>query len=194
MRLFSMLYQQMIYWSRHRHARYYLASVSFAESSFFPIPPDVMLISMGLAKPEKAWQYAFITTFFSILGGAFGYYIGFFAIEFIHSYIVHFHYEDSYLQIVNWFQQYGIWIIFLAGFSPIPYKLFTIAAGALQMAFIPFLIASVIGRGLRFYLVSTIMFYFGLQLDKGLRKYIDRLGWMVAAIFIVVFFLIKWLY
>ncbi|KTD19518.1 DedA family protein [Legionella israelensis] len=194
MKFFSTLYQKTIAWSQHRHAPYYLAAVSFAESSFFPIPPDVMLLSMGLAKPEKAWQYALITTLFSVIGGILGYCIGWFSIKFIYTYLVYFHYEDSYQQVVSWFQYYGVWMIFLAGFSPIPYKLFTIAAGALQMAFFPFLLASIIGRGLRFYLVSTIMYLYGAKLHNGLGKYIDVIGWSSVIVFVIVFLIMKWLY
>lgn len=194
MKFFSALYHRTIVWSRHRHAPYYLAAVSFAESSFFPVPPDVMLLSMGLAKPENAWQYALITTFFSVIGGILGYCIGWFSITFIYDYLVYFHYEASYQQVVNWFQHYGIWMIFLAGFSPIPYKLFTIAAGALQMAFLPFLLASLVGRALRFYLVSAIMFLYGSRLHQSLAKYIDVIGWSLVIVFAIVFLIMKWLH
>ena len=192
MKFFSYLYNKTISWSKHRYAPYYLAGVSFAESSFFPIPPDVMLISMGLAKPKSAWQYAFITTIFSVLGAVVGYAIGLFAMEFIYPLVIKLHYQHTYSQVVNWFTVYGIWIIFLAGFSPIPYKLFTIAAGALQMAFLPFIFASIIGRGLRFFLVSAIMYYYGQHLHNGLQKYVDLLGWSVILIFLFVFIYLKW--
>ncbi len=194
MRFFSYLYNKTIAWSLHKHAPYYLAGVSFAESSFFPIPPDVMLISMGLAKSEHAWRYAFIATVCSVLGGILGYCIGYFAIELIHPFLSQSHYHGTYQQVVHWFQTYGIWVIFLAGFSPIPYKIFTIAAGALQMAFFPFLFASVIGRGLRFFLVSAIMYFYGQRLHNGLRKYVDAIGWSVVALFVLGFFLYKWNY
>lgn len=191
MRFFSYLYNKTISWSKHPRAPYYLAAVSFSESSFFPIPPDVMLISMGLAKPENSWHYAIITTFFSVLGGILGYCIGLFGMELIEPFLNNGHSLESYEMIVSWFQRYGVWVVFLAGFSPIPYKLFTIAAGALQMSFLPFILASVVGRGLRFFLVSAIMFYYGHKLNNGLSKYIDSIGWSLLAIFVIVFFIIK---
>src|SRR3990167_8629612 len=123
MKIFSYLYHQMLLWSGHQHAKYYLSAVAFAESSFFPIPPDIMLISMGLAKPKNAWHYALITTIFSVLGGCFGYLIGFLGMALIEPYLLASSYAASYFQIQTWFNQWGVWIIFIAGFSPIPYKL-----------------------------------------------------------------------
>ncbi len=187
MKLFSYLYNLTIRWSKHKNAPYFLAGVSFAESSFFPVPPDFMLISMGLAKPEKSWRYAFITTLFSVIGGILGYIIGVFAFELIHHVLIQAGYMSAYNQVVGWFNQYGIWIIFLAGFSPIPYKIFTIAAGALSMSFIPFLLASIVGRGMRFYLVSLILHRYGAALHQNLRKYIDGIGWSILFIFGMVF-------
>lgn len=193
MKIFSWLYDKTISWSGHAHAPYYLAGVSFAESSFFPIPPDVMLISMGLATPKKSWHYALITTFFSVLGGVFGYFIGYFGMEFVEAWITTSSFHESYLQVVQLFKDYGIWIVFVAGFSPIPYKLFTIAAGAGQMAFLPFILASLLGRGLRFFLVSSILFYLGERLKTKLRHYVDMIGWSLVVILIAGFIIMKWL-
>jgi len=193
MKLFSFLYNKTIIWSKHRHAPYFLAGVSFAESSFFPIPPDIMLISMGLARPEHSWNYALIATVFSVVGGIFGYLIGLISIKYVYGWLVYFHYDVQYSLVVSWFQKYGIWVVFLAGFSPIPYKFFTIAAGTLQMSFIPFVIASCIARGLRFYLLSGILHMYGYQLDAGLRKYVDILGWGAIAVFIFLFLILQWL-
>ena len=120
LKIFSYLYDKTIFWSAHRHAPYYLAGVSFAESSFFPIPPDVMLISMGLASPKRSWNFACIATLFSVIGGLFGYMIGLYGMEFIEPYLVHSAYQESYQQIMNWFTQYGVWIIIVAGFTPVP--------------------------------------------------------------------------
>lgn len=192
MKIFSYLYDKTIKWSGHAHAPYYLAGVSFAESSFFPIPPDVMLISMGLAAPEKSWNFAFITTLFSVLGGIFGYMIGYFGMELIDPWLQQSSYQANYLQIVQWFKVYGIWIIFIAGFSPIPYKLFTIAAGVLHMAFLPFVLGSALGRGMRFFLVSGIMFYKGESLKTKLRLYVDIIGWSVLVLLIIALLIVKW--
>lgn len=194
MKLFSYLYQHMLGWSTHRHARYYLAGVSFAESSVFPIPPDVMLISMGLATPKRAWNYALIATFFSVLGGIFGYLIGYFGFEFIRPHLMSSSYAVTYDKVCQLFDAYGVWIVFLAGFSPIPYKVFTVAAGALQMAFFPFVVASVIGRGLRFFLVSGLLFFMGEGLEKHLRRFIDVIGWAVVFVAVVAYLIIKWIH
>lgn len=193
MKLFSYLYNKMISWSLHRHAPYYLAGVSFAESSFFPIPPDVMLLSMGMARPENAWRYALITTFFSVLGGIFGYLLGYFAMEFIQPWIEVSSWQPTYLLVEKWFRMYGIWVIFFAAsFSPVPYKLFTIAAGAMHMALVPFIIASWAGRGLRFYLVSALMYFFGERLQNHLEVYIEKIGWIVVALLVTGFIVYKW--
>ena len=192
MKIFSYLYDKTLQWSGHQHAPYYLAGVSFAESSFFPIPPDVMLISMGLAKPEKSWRFAFITTLFSVLGGIFGYMLGLFGMELVDPWLQQSAYQANYLQIVQWFKEYGIWIVFIAGFSPIPYKLFTIAAGVMQMPFLPFVVASALGRGMRFFLVSGIMYYKGEGLKAKLRLYVDVIGWSLLGLIIIGFILVKW--
>lgn len=191
MKLFSYLYERMLAWSSHRHARYYLAGVSFAESSFFPIPPDVMLISMGLAKPTRAWHYAFIATLFSVIGGCFGYTLGFFGMVFIEPYIQASSYALSYEHVRLWFDQWGLWIILLAGFSPIPYKLFTVTAGMMHMLFIPFVMASILGRGLRFFLVSSLLVFFGERLEKHIRRWIDWIGWLLVLAVIAGYIVIK---
>jgi membrane protein YqaA with SNARE-associated domain len=190
MKLFSTLYQWMMLWSRHRHAPYYLFGLSFAESSVFPIPPDVMLAPMALARPERAWSYALLTTLSSVLGGIFGYCIGMFFFSFVHPYIIQFGYEPMYQQIDLWFKAWGFWIIFIAGFAPIPYKLFTIAAGAMGMPLLPFIIASCIGRGGRFYLVSGLMKWGGPKMEKVLKTYIDRLGWGLLIILVLAYLII----
>ena len=194
MKIFSYLYNRTLSWSSHRHARYYLAGVSFVESSFFPIPPDVMLISMGLAKPKNAWQYALIATIFSVIGGIFGYGLGHFCFVFIQPYIMNSSYAEIYNTVCHLFEKYGVWIVFLAGFSPIPYKVFTVAAGALQMSFFPFVIASCIGRGLRFFLVSGLMFYMGAGIEKHLRRFIDIIGWAIVLIAVCACIAIKWIF
>lgn len=191
---FSFLYNKTIGWSRHRHARYYLAGVSFAESSFFPIPPDVMLISMGLAVPKSSWQYAFIATCFSVIGGMLGYLIGLYGIHSIEPYLLHSSYASHYLQVREWFDGYGVWIIILAGFTPLPYKLFTITAGALHMGFLPFVVGSMLGRGARFFLVSGFLFFAGESIEKRLRDYIDSLGYLMIAILLIVYCLFKWVF
>jgi len=128
MRLFSRLLNMVMGWAEHRHASYYLAGLSFAESSFFPIPPDVMLAPMTLAKPERAWQFATVTTLASVAGGVAGYLIGMFAFELVEPLLHSAGYWERYLATREWFAVWGVWVVFLAGFSPIPYKIFTICA------------------------------------------------------------------
>lgn len=188
--LFSTLYNKLLQWSEHRHAPYYLAGVSIAESSVFPIPPDVMLIPMGLAKPQHIWRYATLTTVCSVIGGIIGYFLGFFLIELIMPWIEYVGYGPTYAKVHELFQQWGFWIVFMAGFSPIPYKLFTIGAGAIHMAFMPFFIASLIGRAARFFLVSAILYYAGERLKNILPRIVNGLGWFVVVV-LVAYFLYK---
>ena len=182
MRLFGPLYDRVLVWSRHRHAERYLAALSFAESSFFPIPPDVMLAPMCLAERAKAWRYAFVTTAASVIGGVAGYAIGVLLFEAIEPWLRTSHYWDAYLASRAWFDTYGVWAIFVAGFSPIPYKIFTIAAGVAALNLPGFVIASVVGRGARFFLVAGLIVAGGQRLETTLRKYVEGLGWAVVGI------------
>lgn len=192
MKIFSYLYDKTILWSGHRHARYYLAGVSFIESCFFPIPPDMMLISMGLATPRKAWYNALIATLFSVAGGILGYIIGMYAIGLIEPYILDSSMAKHYNNLKIWMDSSGIWLILLAGFTPIPYKIFTITAGAMHMPLSLFIIGSIIGRGLRFYLVSGILYFVGDSLEKNLRRYIDFLGYFILIVMLLVYCFYKW--
>jgi membrane protein YqaA with SNARE-associated domain len=180
MRWFSALYERVMRWAAHRHAPWYLGALSFAESSFFPIPPDVMLAPMALARPEHAWRYALLTTVTSVLGGLFGYLIGHYALEMVVPLIERAGYAAQYARVREWFGEWGFWAVFVAGFSPIPYKLFTIAAGALSMNLAPFVIASALSRGARFYMVAGIMVWGGARMERLLRSYIDRVGWVLV--------------
>ena len=188
MPLFSKLYDRTMAWSRHRHAPRYLASLSFAESSFFPIPPDVMLAPMSLANPGRAWYFAALTTIASVLGGILGYLIGYFAFNLIEPLLHDAGYYPKYLEAREWFDKWGFWAVFLAGFSPIPYKIFTITAGVISMPIIPFVAASAIGRGARFFLVAALMAKGGERMEAVLRKQVDRIGWGV--VMLVVLFLV----
>lgn len=194
MKLFSYLYDRTIFWSSHRHAHYYLAGVSFIESSFFPIPPDVMLISMGLATPRRAWYYALIATLFSVAGGILGYFIGMYAMTFLQPYILASSYAAYYKQLMLWFEQSNLWIIILAGVTPFPYKIFTITAGAMHIAFMPFVIGSLIGRGLRFFLVSSLFYFMGEKLEAHIRRYIDWIGLGILLLALIIFCLVKWVF
>jgi membrane protein YqaA with SNARE-associated domain len=184
-KIFSALYERTMRWARHRHAPWYLGGLSFAESSFFPIPPDVMLAPMSLANPGRAWWFAGLTTLASVLGGLFGYLIGVFAFDLVEPLIREAGYWPAYLGARSWFDQWGFWAIFLAGFSPIPYKIFTITAGVIAMALAPFLLASLVGRGARFFLVAALMAWGGERMEGVLRRYIDRIGWLLVLLVVL---------
>ncbi|MGI9305619.1 MAG: YqaA family protein [Gammaproteobacteria bacterium] len=182
MRLFAPLYDRVMQWAAHRHAPGYLAVLSFAESSFFPIPPDVMLAPMTVAKPARGLYFALLTTVASVLGGVFGYLLGYLALDFVKPMIEGTAYWPKYLQAREWFNEWGVWVVFVAGFSPIPYKIFTITAGALSLALLPFIAASLVGRGARFFLVALTLMWLGPQLEPMVRKYIEWFGWLTVVL------------
>jgi membrane protein YqaA with SNARE-associated domain len=186
MKLFSPLYRRAMIWSRHPRAPWYLGGLSFAESSFFPVPPDVMLAPMALANPQRWFFLALLTTLTSVAGGVFGYLIGYFAIDAILPWLQESRYWPAYQTAVEWFGIWGFWAVFIAGFSPIPYKVFTIAAGALSMALLPFILASLVGRGLRFFLVAGLMAWGGARMEAALHRYVDWLGWATVAVVLLV--------
>lgn len=177
----------MMQWANHPKAIYYLFGLSFAESSFFPIPPDVMLAPMVLAQRNRAWFYAIGTTIFSVLGGIFGYSIGYFFFKLVYPFIVQFGYANTYEQILQWFQQWGFWVMFFAGFAVIPYKLFTIAAGATSMSLLPFALGSLLGRGGRFFLVTALILIGGPRVEKFIEQHIDRFGWILLLLLITIY-------
>lgn len=181
MTLFGPLYDRVLALAAHRHAERWLVGLSFAESSFFPIPPDVLLAPMTLARPERGWWLALITTLASVVGGLLGYLIGWFAFDLIEPVIVRLGYAEAYATASAWFDRYGFWAVLVAGFSPVPYKVFTIAAGALHMLLPGFALASLLGRGGRFFLVAGILVLGGPRMARGLRRHIDTLGWITVA-------------
>jgi len=177
MRPFTRMYDAMIRAASHRYAPWYLGAVSVAESSFFPIPPDVMLMPMVLAEPRRAWQLATLTTLCSVLGGVLGYALGYFAIDAALPLIEQAGYGQTWLQVQALYRDWGIWIVFLAGFSPIPYKLFTIASGFMAMPLLPFILASLIGRGGRFYLEALLVSRLGPRMQDTVRRSMEWIGW-----------------
>jgi membrane protein YqaA with SNARE-associated domain len=191
-KLFGPCYDMALRWARHPQAEKYLATLSFAESVFFPIPPDVMLAPMSLSQPQRAWRFAFITTLASVIGGIAGYSLGFFAFDaWLAPLIEQWGYTHKLDVAIKWFSEYGVWVVFLAGFSPIPYKVFTVSAGFLSMAFFPFLIASTIGRGARFFMVAALMRWGGVVMETKLRQYIEVLGWAVVLIALAVYLVLR---
>lgn len=190
MKLFSPLYARVMAWSRHPRAPWYLGGLSFAESSFFPVPPDVMLAPMCMANPRRAWFLALLTTLTSVAGGLFGYAIGYFALDAVMPWLRESSYWPAYQTAVIWFERWGFWAIFVAGLSPIPYKVFTIAGGALSMALIPFTVGSIIGRGMRFFLVAGLMAWGGARMEALMHRYVDRLGWATVILVVVGLYLV----
>ena len=188
--MFAPLYDRVLEWSRHRYAERYLGVLSLAESSFFPVPVDVMLAPMCLADRKKAWRFASIATVFSVIGGVAGYAIGVVGFEMLEPWLAESHYWAAYETSREWFDRYGVWVIFVAGFSPIPYKVFTIAAGVAAINLPLFVVASVIGRGARFFLVAGLIVWGGDRLETTLQKHVERIGWAVVALVVVV---IGWL-
>lgn len=183
--MFSVMFDKVMQWAEHRHACYYLSGLSIIESAFAPVPPpDVMLAPMSLAKPHRAWFYAALTTATSVFGGILGYLLGMFAFELIEPLIHQANYTSNFEKAQAWFQEWGIWVVFIAGFSPIPYKIFTITAGVASMAFLPFVLASIVGRGARFFLVAGLMLWGGEAMQQTLRKHIDRIGWIMVIIIV----------
>ena len=182
MRLFDSIYQAVMRFSKRREAPYYLSALSFVESFILPFPPpDVMLAPMALAKPSRAMYFATLTLVASVLGGLVGYVIGAFLFDFAEPFIVRWGYEARFETATQWFEHWGFWAVLVAGFSPVPYKIFTIAAGVMSLALLPFVAASVIGRGARFFLVAWCLAKFGPAIESRLIRYIEYIGWAIVA-------------
>lgn len=176
------LYDWTMNAASHKHAPAALFAVSFIESSVFPIPPDVMLVPMILAQRAKAWLFAAIATLGSVIGGVFGYAIGYFVFETIGLPILDFYglahaFEDFAARYNEW----GAWIVFIAGVTPFPYKVITIASGATQLNIVVFMVASILARGLRFFVVAALLYWFG----PPIREFIERRLGLVATVFVV---------
>ena len=193
MAIFGPLYERVMRWSGHRHAEWYLGAMSFAESSFFPIPVDVMLAPMCMATPERSWRYALNASLLSVIGGIAGYAIGYLAFEVIEPWLQESHYWGAYQTAREWFGTYGFWTVFVAGFSPIPYKVFTIAAGVVALNFPAFVFASIIGRGARFFLVAAFVRYAGVRMEATLLRNIERIGWgvLIVSVLIIGYFMAR---
>lgn len=172
--------------ARLQQALWYLAILSFLESFILPFPPpDVMLAPMSLAKPEGAMRFALVTLVASVIGGIVGYLIGAFLFDQVQPFLVEWGYQDKFEIVMRWFEVWGFWAVLIAGFSPVPYKLFTLSAGVLSLAIVPFILASVIGRGLRFFLVAWCLSRFGPAIEPKLLQYIERIGWAAVLILVI---------
>lgn len=169
------------------YAKWWLLFISFAEASFFPVPPDFLLIAILGARQKHKWiYYSLIVTIGSVLGGMFGYAIGFLLFDSVGKFIINTYDLEQYIEIVQGlFNDNAFWAIFIAGFTPIPYKIFTISAGFFGINFLMYIIASAISRSLRFFAVGYIMNVFGNDMSKFTFKYFNTLTFLLAAIVII---------
>lgn len=189
------LYDWVLRLAEHKHAPSALFGVSFAESSFFPLPPDLMLVPMVLAERMKAWRFALITTVGSVLGGIFGYFIGAVLFETVGQPIVDFYGLSHKMDFVfENYKTYGAIIVFIAGFTPIPYKAFTIASGVAGLSLPIFIVASLVSRGARFFIVSGLLYLFGETIKAFIEKYLGILTLVFTVVLIGGFFMIKFLF
>lgn len=179
-RPFLVLYEKLMKLAQHRSAPAALFTLGFAESSFFRVPPDILLAPMVFANRDRAWYYASLTTFAAVLGSLAGYAIGWFFFKLIEPSLIKYGYDALYLQIVAWFQRWGSWALFIASFTPIPYRGFTIVAGALHLAMLPFLLATIAGRGLRYFLLTAMIVVGGERAERFIQRYIDLAGWVIV--------------
>ncbi len=192
MNLLRSLYNWTLKKAEHKYSSWVLSIVSFAESSFFPIPPDVLLIPMIIAKRTKAWTYAFICTLSSVFGGVVGYAIGFFLFNSIGVLIVEFyHLTNSFNTFENYYKKYGILIVLGAGFTPFPFKFITIASGVFSLNIFLFIFTAFIARGFRFYLLAILLFIFGEKIKFLIDKYFNILAVLFFILLIGSFMLIK---
>ena len=165
------LYARTLALASSPRAPWWLALIAFAESSFFPIPPDALLIPMALARPDRAWRFALVCTVASVVGGALGYFIGYAVFDQLARPLIAFYgYGARFDAFQAMYAEYGLWIILVKGLTPIPYKIVTIASGAAHFDFAVFMAASVVTRGARFFLVATLLHYFG----TSVRDFIER--------------------
>ncbi|MBI3452403.1 MAG: DedA family protein [Rhodospirillales bacterium] len=176
------LYDWLMRLAAHPRSLWAMAGVSFAESSFFPIPPDAMLVPMVLARPERAWVLAGVCTAASVVGGLFGYAIGYFLYETLGQFLISIYgYEDKFDAFRAAYNEWGLWIILIKGMTPIPYKLVTIASGLTQFDLVVFFLASVATRGVRFFLVAALLRQFG----PPIREFVERYLTAVTTAFLV---------
>jgi len=176
------LYDWTLALAGHRHAMAALALIAFAESSFFPVPPDLLIIPMVLAARTRAWRIAAVATVASALGGLFGYWIGAGLYGTVGAPILAFYgYEEKFTAFSAAYNEWGAWIVFTAGFSPIPYKIFTIASGVTGLSLPVFVVASLVSRGARFFIVAGLLWYFG----EPIRRFVENNLPMLALAFCV---------
>ncbi len=187
MKIFRKLYNKVLSFSESKHASWSLGALSFAESSFFPIPPDVMLIPLSLGNPKKGLKwFAPLTTIMSVLGGIAGYCLGIILASSIKDFLIDLHIISlsDWEKVIRMYTEYGVIAVGVAGFTPIPFKIFTIASGVFGLPIIPFIIISIISRGARFYLLSTLIYFFGEKIKIFIDKYFNYISLGVVALIV----------
>jgi membrane protein YqaA with SNARE-associated domain len=186
------IYNQVLALAELPSAPFWLFAIAFAEASFFPIPPDTLLIPMALATPKKSWLFAAITTLGSVLGGALGYTIGYLLLAKLAQPIINFyHYQAAFAAFQAKFAEYGVWVILIKGLTPIPYKIVTIAAGAAAFNFPTFMAASLVTRGGRFFLEATLLRFFGPPAKTFIENRLGLITGLAAAALIAGFVILK---
>lgn len=185
MAVFQPLYEKTLGWSRHRLAPAWLAFISFIEAIFFPVPPEVMLAPMTLAHPKSWFRYASLSLLGSTCGAFVGYAVGLFAIQLVEPHLVSMGLGPAFAEARDSLRTHGFWIMLVGGFTPIPFKLFTIAAGTVSMPLLPFLAAVLIGRGKRVYLVAGAIRLGGERAERALHRYIEPVGWAALALLVI---------
>ena len=198
--MFNALYKKCLDLAAHKSSKYYLAAVSFIESSFFPIPPDVMIVPMVISKKDDFFKIFLITTIFSVLGGTLGYFIGAFFFDIGMQVMTFYGYEDKLISLKNNLinsEGFYAWlsILFLAGFTPLPYKVFTIASGLIGFNILVFIVISLISRGLRFFIVSYLSYKFGNLFTKFMEKHGSKwftiIGILIVIIGVIIYLILK---
>jgi len=189
------LYDVCMEWLERPWGIYVLFAIAFVESSFFPIPPDVFLVALAIALPKKSFKYAAVCAVGSVLGGAFGYALGLWAMEGVGMPIVSLYgLMDKYEQVQHLYQKYDGLAIFAAGFTPLPYKLFTITAGAFDINFLTFMVVSLLSRSARFFLVAAFIYYFGAPVKSYIDRYFNLLSIAFMVLLIGGFVAMKYLF
>jgi membrane protein YqaA with SNARE-associated domain len=186
------LYDWVLSLAHHKHSTLALFLLSFAESSVFPIAPDVLQIALTFERRECAWFYAAVSSVASVLGGLLGYAIGMGIWELASGFFFHYVFsETTFEHVKTLYQTWDFWAVFVAAFTPIPYKVFTIAAGVFQISFPMFVLASVIGRSSRFFLVATLLWFFGPTIKQFIEKYFNVLSIIFTALLVCGYLLLK---
>ena len=186
-------YDWVLHWASTRHAVPALFLLAFTESSFFPIPPDVLLLAMCVAVPKRSFQFALICSVASVLGGMFGYLLGWQFMDLVGHRIVDFYgFQPQFDKIGHWYNEYHAWAVAAAGFTPLPYKVFTIAAGMFEVNFPIFVMASLASRSARFFILAALIWKFGPKVKELIDRYFNMLPIVFFAGLVLGFIILKW--